>query len=142
MFSRHCLAYVYGHLLEKSLTEFKQRWNSHRIRQNRVAGCPPGIPDDLYFLPQSTGQLLILVMYTPLYIRHNYTGTRSYKHPLDLQTWSHCFLEWSCAAPSFYPLEFEVVASAILNQLHATRQSITTANARAIYLHICQIMSS
>ena len=41
--------------LLRSLEEFKQRWNSHRIRRNRLAGCPAGVPDDLYYIPQQTG---------------------------------------------------------------------------------------
>ena len=52
---RHCLAYVYEPLLENSLKDFKARWNSHRIRNNRKAGCPSGVPDDLYYLPQQQG---------------------------------------------------------------------------------------
>ncbi|XP_065890570.1 uncharacterized protein [Dysidea avara] len=52
---RHCIGYVYEPLLNKALEDFKERWNSHRIRQNRVAGCPPDIPDDLYHLPQMNG---------------------------------------------------------------------------------------
>ena len=54
---RHILAYVYGLLLRKSLNDFKDRWNSHRIRTNRVAGCPDGVPEDLYNLPQLYGTM-------------------------------------------------------------------------------------
>ena len=32
-----------------------QQWNTHRIRQNRKAGCPSGVPNDLYELPQLEG---------------------------------------------------------------------------------------
>ena len=55
IFFRHCLGYVYESLLEKALDEFKVRWNSHRIRKNRLSGCPSGIPDDLYTLPEING---------------------------------------------------------------------------------------
>ena len=55
LYCRHSLAYTYENLLEGSLQEFKERWNQHRIRPNRTAGCPPGSPDDLYFLPHVTG---------------------------------------------------------------------------------------
>ena len=43
---RHILAYVYGLLLRKSLDNFKDRWNSHRIRTNRVVGSPVA-PDSI-----------------------------------------------------------------------------------------------
>lgn len=56
--NRHCLGYVYGTLIEKTLCEFQERWNSHTIRQNRLAGCPSGVPDDLYNLPEMNGIIL------------------------------------------------------------------------------------
>ena len=52
---RHILAYVYGPLLKRSLDDSKVRWNLHRIRRNRVAGSPDGVPEDLYNLPQLNG---------------------------------------------------------------------------------------
>lgn len=52
------MGYVYGTLIEKTLCEFQERWNSHTIRQNRLAGCPSGVPDDLYNLPEMNGIIL------------------------------------------------------------------------------------
>lgn len=54
---------MYGDLLEASLNDFKDRWNNHRIRHNRLAGCPSGVPDDLYTLPQLTGLSLCIQGY-------------------------------------------------------------------------------
>ena len=51
----HCLGFVYGDLIERSLDEFKSRWNTHTIRHNRLAGCPSGVPEDLYNLPEING---------------------------------------------------------------------------------------
>ena len=48
-------AYTYGRLLNEALHDFKTRWNSHKIRPSRTAGCPSGVPDDLYSLPELTG---------------------------------------------------------------------------------------
>ena len=31
-------------------------WNSHRIRKNRMAECPSGVPDELYFLSELSGK--------------------------------------------------------------------------------------
>lgn len=61
---RHCLRYVYSPLIEKALDDFRVRWNTHAIRPNRLAGCPSGVPDDLYHLPQLTGMLHSVV---PIY---------------------------------------------------------------------------
>lgn len=66
---RHCLRYVYGPLIEKALDDFKRRWNAHTIRPNCVAGCPSGVPDDLYHLPQLTG----IAMQCSYRLCHNYT---------------------------------------------------------------------
>lgn len=58
MFTRHSLGYVFGPLIEKGLQEFQERWNNHAIRPNRLSGCPSGIPNDLYSLPELTGTQL------------------------------------------------------------------------------------
>ena len=58
MYGSDCLmtqARNYGELLNKALQDFKQRWNTHKIRPSRTAGCPSGVPDDLYSLPELTG---------------------------------------------------------------------------------------
>ena len=47
-------------LLNEALEDFKIRWNAHKIRRNKVAGCPHGVPDDLYHLPQLNGNIQIL----------------------------------------------------------------------------------
>ena len=54
---RHCITYVYEPLLKSALEQFKIRWNTHSIRLNKLAGCPPGVPDDLYHLPVLSGSL-------------------------------------------------------------------------------------
>ena len=138
---RHILAYVYGLLLKQSLDDFKARWNSHRIRRNRVAGCPDGVPDDLYNLPQLNGMTLIITVIYIMVITSVHLGTRSYKQELDLEVWVYCFLEYAQNAPSFYPDEFRMAADSILCELHTTRQDITYDTARPIYLHLCNLMS-
>ena len=55
---RHCLAYVYGPLLQEALDNFRNRWNSHLMRKNKQGGYPSGVPNDLYNLPQLSGWLL------------------------------------------------------------------------------------
>ena len=76
----------------------------------------------------------LLVYYMP--------GTRSYKQPLDFLVWSHCYLELAYKAPPFYPEEFEVAATAILEELNMNREDITISNAKPIYWHLCNTMSS
>lgn len=58
---RYCLAYAYELLLREALDNFRERWNSHRIRPNKKAGCPCGVPDDLYNLPQLNGIVFDLI---------------------------------------------------------------------------------
>ena len=45
---RKSLAVVFTPLLEKELRQFMTHSNTHRIRENRLADCPGGIPEDLY----------------------------------------------------------------------------------------------
>ena len=69
----HILAYVYELLIKSSLDDFKARWNSHRIRCNKVAGCPEGVPDDLYNIPQLNGMtpLVIILINNNVYALRN-----------------------------------------------------------------------
>lgn len=60
LFYSHCLRFVYGDLIAASLNDFKERWNSHRIRRSRLSGCPCGVPDDLYTLPHLTGIIVFM----------------------------------------------------------------------------------
>lgn len=69
------------------------------------------------------------------------SGTRSYKQPLDILVWWHCYLEYAYKAPPFYP-KFDAVAQAILEELNMNHEDITISNARAIYWHLWYIMSS
>ena len=53
--NRQCLAAVFLPQLERELWDFVKHWNSHRMRHNRRAGCPNGIPDDLFDMPEQFG---------------------------------------------------------------------------------------
>ena len=55
---RNCLAFTFAPLLQKEVDEFVLYWNTHKIRANRLANCPSGIPDDLYDMPAHVGTLL------------------------------------------------------------------------------------
>ena len=52
----HSLAFVYERYLKEALYNFLSRRNSHRTRPSRTAGCPPGMPNDLYLLPRLSGK--------------------------------------------------------------------------------------
>ncbi|KAL5506500.1 hypothetical protein EMCRGX_G008155 [Ephydatia muelleri] len=55
LLQRHIAGFVFLPLLRKELDEFKKRWNRHKIRNNRLASCPNGAPDDLYYLSAYQG---------------------------------------------------------------------------------------
>lgn len=45
-------------LIQRDLDEVAMPWNSHTIRPSRMAECPSGIPDEMYFFPQNSGILV------------------------------------------------------------------------------------
>lgn len=53
--NRHCVAFVYLPFLNEDLKSFVDRWNDHRIRPSKTSGCPSGIPNDIYHLPEING---------------------------------------------------------------------------------------
>ena len=139
LFYRHCIAYVYEPLIKKALDDFKERWNCHAIRPNRLAGCPSGVPDDLYSLPQLTGIM------TWVYLINNYcmnAGTSDYRKELNYEAWATCYTNYACKAPNFFPEEFSVAASAILQEdLHLQRSDINIDNAKLVYLYLLNVFN-
>ena len=119
-------------ILKEALVEFKHQWNTHRIRQNKVARCPHGVPDDLYHLPQ-----LKVVDTFKLYICWFVliSGVKVYKQPLDLSVWAHCYLEYAYKPTPFYPDEFYSAACAVLVQLNMNCSDITVSNSKSVYLY-------
>ena len=53
-FDMKCLWFCYSRLLQKELENVKEHWNSHYIRKSRH-DTVAGVPDILYFLPESVG---------------------------------------------------------------------------------------
>lgn len=48
-----CLRFCCMHIIQMDLDEVRRQWNTHRIRPSVGARCPPGIPDELYYLPRA-----------------------------------------------------------------------------------------
>ena len=47
-----CLRFCFMRLIQDDLDKVRRQWNIHRIRPSRGAQCPPGIPDELFYMPQ------------------------------------------------------------------------------------------
>ncbi|KAL5510855.1 hypothetical protein EMCRGX_G006465 [Ephydatia muelleri] len=101
---RHIAAYVFEPLLRKELHEFKERWNQHRIRYNRHAVCPGGVPDDLYTLSDDC------------------------KQDIDPDVLAFLLVKYGCDAPGFDPEEFGALASHFLAIVQLTQDEITPTN--------------
>ena len=52
---RDMLAFVYIPVIQKELDTFQGIWNSHRIRKQKDARLPKGIPNHVYNFPESYG---------------------------------------------------------------------------------------
>lgn len=51
-----CLWFSFSKIIQNELDEVKERWNNHYIRKSGHHTVP-GIPDQLYFLPESIGRV-------------------------------------------------------------------------------------
>jgi len=49
---KECLWFCFSEIIQKDLDFVKEQWNTHRIR-NSKHDTIPGIPDELYYLPES-----------------------------------------------------------------------------------------
>lgn len=75
-----CWAYCAKNLLQEDLKEFVEGWNSHRMRKNRLADCPQGIPNDLHAMPQQFGActmhaMAIILLYIIILVLQFMCGT-------------------------------------------------------------------
>ena len=52
-----CVRFCFLPVVQDSLDTFRNTWNSHRIRPNRLAGHISGIPDVLYYQPLLQGSM-------------------------------------------------------------------------------------
>ena len=55
-----CLRFCFMSLVQQDLDAIRRQWNTHRIRPSAGATCPPGVPDELFYLPcpPATNRLL------------------------------------------------------------------------------------
>uniref|UniRef100_A0A1X7TMP1 Uncharacterized protein n=1 Tax=Amphimedon queenslandica TaxID=400682 RepID=A0A1X7TMP1_AMPQE len=51
LLQKYALAYDTIDIITRELEEFKQHWNTHKIRLNRKISQPPRIPNNLYNMP-------------------------------------------------------------------------------------------
>ena len=52
---RDCLRFTFMHIIQEELMNVAREWNTHRIRPNQCSASVPGIPDELFFLPELGG---------------------------------------------------------------------------------------
>ena len=71
------LWYCFSCVIQKDLNKVKEQWNTHRIRKNGH-DTVPGVPDELYFLPEAHGGVDDLLL-SPFSGLNNSLSTRSLK---------------------------------------------------------------
>jgi len=47
-----CVRICFMNVIQKDLDKVRRQWNIHRIRPSTGSRCPPGIPDEMYYLPE------------------------------------------------------------------------------------------
>lgn len=66
-----------------------------------------------------------------------------YKQELNADAWAHCYVNYASKAPEFYPEEFDEVAKLILERdLNMQRHEINSNNARNVFKHIVDVLST
>ncbi len=132
MHYRYCIGYVWAELLQNDLDEFGSSWNSHHIRKNRVANCPPGVPNDLFLLPEHYGMFSYLYYSNTLNYSNPYIaiGTSDYiRRPVSMDI----FTQYCLPKEEFYPTSFAHVADAVLQEhFHITKAQISMLNLPSI----------
>ena len=52
---RHLLAFIFIPVIQTEMSSFQALWNTHRVRKQKDAQLPKGIPDHLYSFPEQYG---------------------------------------------------------------------------------------
>ncbi|XP_019859723.1 PREDICTED: uncharacterized protein LOC109587956, partial [Amphimedon queenslandica] len=117
---KFALAYTTVGIITRELEEFKNYWNSHKLRHNRKASLPSGIPQNLYLMP------------------HLY-GAQDHIQPIDVPLWIYAMRNESVSKPDFYSNSFkEVVDNLLESSLGLKQEDITHSNIEDIYLYYCK----
>ncbi|CAG8846746.1 13605_t:CDS:1, partial [Gigaspora margarita] len=95
-----------------------QEWNSHKIRYNIYSKCPPGCPNDIYFLPELN-------------------NTQDYRFKVNLEEYQFIYnkyysnSDWNNYFSKEIILELNMIVSKIL--LNLEQKEINIVNSRKIY---------
>lgn len=130
--SRYTLAFTFANLLQKDLHSFAADWNSHPIRKKRVWNLHTAV-QMTYLKCQcyKVRWLFCVGVLSPFYI----VGVEDQLQTFDTGLWATCMLNESRSSPTFYPDNFKVSASIILQSaLGLTQGGITHDNCRNVYL--------
>lgn len=55
--NRDFIRFSFGVLIQNDLNQFATEWNTHRIRESRMANAPGGTPNVLYYFPYLNGEV-------------------------------------------------------------------------------------
>lgn len=81
--NRDCLRLCFQHLVQEDLDRVRKEWNTHRMRVTRSSSCPPGYPNELYFLPEILGIIITTLQYQGIVCTFFYKGAQDYACGID-----------------------------------------------------------
>ncbi len=118
IYTSDCLRFAFMDLLETELNQIAMEWNTHRMRPTRLSHSPPGIPDELYFIPELAGRYKIIYGFHHLPF-HNIIiiGTRDYICTVsqqDLQYIRQYIRQYTSTTDPPAPLEFLDAAEIVM----------------------------
>lgn len=113
---RKCLAIVFLPVLERELREFMIHWNTHRMRHNRLANCPGGVPEDLFDMPM-------------------HYGCENYLQRIDAQLWMQYMTNDAQSPPQAYSDEFSLHCHQLVLQHYGLdlHRDVTSDNCITLY---------
>ena len=104
------MRYCFSPVVQKQLTDLVIEWNHHRVWKSGAAEAPGGIPEVLYFSPESSGTCTVLHMndtgFFLFYTSLNwimcmysilYAGCVDNKHPVERDLVTHAIEEYGYA---------------------------------------------
>ena len=124
------------HILREELNEFREHWNTHSMRRNKITGFIGGIPNDIYLLPEEYGMYVSILNHIQCTIL---LGGEQCLLEVEERLWIYAMSNESTEEGEFFNGEFEEVTSGILHKSkNLDRHDITVENFKEIYTHLLQ----
>ena len=104
------------------------------MRKTKTAHCPGGVPEDIFALPQLTGEFYnVSIVVGLLLMLSDFLESENYLCAVDPELYGEAYEQLAPVPPSFYSLTFEEAAQSFFDLLNIDINDINSSNCVRAY---------